>query len=536
MNTVSPDLIAQTFDRVCAEYGITPSVSQRQGGTRVLKAWTDPTDPYYWSSSMSGYAGTGKTTLLKILLKSLMLLKPCRVYLTAPTGKAASVLRDAIQDLLDTYPQNIMPPTTGHSLLYGRALLAGQCPHCGHYSEDVRNPEEPVRVCPACKKGVDTPTADLPSKLMFGQPSISGEEEANRRCLIINDEASMLDEVFVGHLKEAADEIEARLYYTGDEGQLPPVRGKPGIRLESSLVRLTEVHRQKKGGILDWAAMHREPGGQPAWQKRQSDKQQTHILRAGKSPELQYHATARWYYNKLWGPEPDAICLCATHAGRVAVNRKVRVCAGVDPDFPGFLPGERVMVLANRHQDNMMNGEIYTVASYQEAGSTTFSNEIGAPEAEITFREVDDKVFRVWPDLREPKDGSSKALQRMVGIFSDRIRLMKRHEQTMLKRWEESVADTPHHPAREAWDRGDVEELLRHFYAEVDVVPPHRYMPLTLGYASTIHKAQGSQYDHVIIVADRGLYGMINRSKGHAHKLLYTAITRAAKTLTVCRQ
>lgn len=49
------------------------------------------------------------------------------------------------------------------------------------------------------------------------------------------------------------------------------------------------------------------------------------------------------------------------------------------------------------------------------------------------------------------------------------------------------------------------------------------------GYALTTHKAQGSQWDNVFIFDESYLF------KGHSTRWLYTAITRAAEKVTICR-
>ena len=53
------------------------------------------------------------------------------------------------------------------------------------------------------------------------------------------------------------------------------------------------------------------------------------------------------------------------------------------------------------------------------------------------------------------------------------------------------------------------------------------YKELALAYAFTTHKAQGSEYDHVLIVMDKPIPGFINRN------LIYTAASRGKKTVTV---
>ena len=49
------------------------------------------------------------------------------------------------------------------------------------------------------------------------------------------------------------------------------------------------------------------------------------------------------------------------------------------------------------------------------------------------------------------------------------------------------------------------------------------------GYALTCHKAQGSQWDSVMLVDESSVF------KQNSHRWLYTAITRAAEHLTIVR-
>ena len=59
---------------------------------------------------------------------------------------------------------------------------------------------------------------------------------------------------------------------------------------------------------------------------------------------------------------------------------------------------------------------------------------------------------------------------------------------------------------------------------------PNRYMfQADWGYALTVHKAQGSEWDHVLIIDD----GMAKRNGTFRAQWLYTAITRASERLTI---
>lgn len=54
-----------------------------------------------------------------------------------------------------------------------------------------------------------------------------------------------------------------------------------------------------------------------------------------------------------------------------------------------------------------------------------------------------------------------------------------------------------------------------------------RYDEFDFGYCITVHKAQGSEWDHVVIFDESGVF------RNDKHKWLYTAITRASKRLTM---
>jgi exodeoxyribonuclease V alpha subunit len=54
---------------------------------------------------------------------------------------------------------------------------------------------------------------------------------------------------------------------------------------------------------------------------------------------------------------------------------------------------------------------------------------------------------------------------------------------------------------------------------------PHR--DIDLGYAITTHKAQGSEFEHVIVVLGKSVFGMLNRRN------LYTAVTRARESVQI---
>jgi exodeoxyribonuclease-5 len=79
-------------------------------------------------------------------------------------------------------------------------------------------------------------------------------------------------------------------------------------------------------------------------------------------------------------------------------------------------------------------------------------------------------------------------------------------------------------------DRVECSTWLHHFMAREKELLGHNrreHDEFSYGWAQTVHTSQGSQYDDVLLFDESKQFGQ------DASKHLYTAITRAAQTLTV---
>jgi exodeoxyribonuclease-5 len=176
------------------------SDDQSAAFARILE-WFETASRYL---SLGGYAGTGKTTLIKELVRHLR----GNVFVAAPTGKAAHVLRC-----------KGVPAQTLHSLIYRTKV--------------VRDPMTGLRKW----------------KFVLAKETFP---------FVIVDEASMLSTQLVNDLSHVAQ----RVLYVGDHGQLQPIGDDPGIMHDPN-IRLENIHRQAAGSPIIQFAHHVRQGGEP---------------------------------------------------------------------------------------------------------------------------------------------------------------------------------------------------------------------------------------------------------------------------------
>jgi energy-coupling factor transporter ATP-binding protein EcfA2 len=182
---------------------ITLGDEQHAALTDILK-WAASDERFY---TLSGYAGTGKTTIVYSLLELSEDRFP-RVVVTAPTHKAKKVISR----------------TTGKPAITVQSLL-GLAPATDIENFDPNNPK--------FKK--------------------SGKPQIEEYDLCVIDEASMLGEKLVDYIFQTiannGDPLHTKVIFMGDSAQLPPVNEALSPVFTSDTVerkfQLTEVHRQK---------------------------------------------------------------------------------------------------------------------------------------------------------------------------------------------------------------------------------------------------------------------------------------------------
>lgn len=415
--------------------------------------------------AVGGLAGTGKTTLLRRLSEEL----DCRIAYGAPTHKAAHVLRDKLTE------KERLNVRTYFSLVY----YAKPYTTCGITGNFMAELQRGIGDNPPCECGMpddcecpliykpcqreSTHTCRPEEQLSFERrPAIGGF-----RDLVVVDEASMIP-------TERVEDIRAMgipVLLIGDHGQLPPVKEEMNPWMLSPDAELSTNFRQDEAsGIVAVALGARERGFVPLGTYGDGSTVVTNLNNT-KCVDL--------LDPERFTPSASRAIICWTNAMRAGLNLK----------FHGEGPvrvGDRVISLGSYERPVVSKVE----------GDTRVGDLAGwrVDTTEQVFNGSVGEVVAVIPTT------NPRQRDRLVSLV---IQL----------------------------DGGPLvltTASLEQFGKDRKLGPNERPRGCQLwdyAYALTAHKAQGSEYDDVIVI-DQGRMPERNR-------WLYTAITRAKKRLVV---
>jgi exodeoxyribonuclease-5 len=400
--------------------------------------------------------------------------------------------------------------STVHGLIYGKPQEHGICPKCMEPSKELAVPSgerasegHTSWTCPACRHKIplDTP---IGSMLVFAPPE-AGSGPGEDTVLVI-DEASMVSAEMLNDVVRFMDS--APVIMVGDPGQLPPVGEDNAPALSNATIHLHQIHRQKEGSAIIHAAnLARSGMGKSILS-----------LRSGNGLVVKsyckLHEVIGWAVAKL-NAEQDCAVVCYTNNMREYLNSEIRAPRvrtllakmerdGVAQVSQAVLPGERLVCLANNRPQGVMNGEILEVLDVQATDEPAL--------VQITVsREGENRTFLVCPS----------AFGREFREFAYDIKKF----------------DAKYHRAVDTWRKSS--ELIKQFPKLTDylkamnVMDASKILHVSYGYALTVHKSQGSQWDHVAYVWESATWGMAYKEPDALAKHLYTGITRAVKEVTV---
>jgi len=325
---------------------ITPSDIQAQA-IAAIRDWFHSRTDEQQVFRLFGFAGTGKSTVLKFALDDLGLSPHAEdrpgVVTATFTGKAALVLR-----------RKGTQARTIHSLIY--SVIEATEEEVEEAQKRIAEAEIKARTL----GGFERTTAEAAIEAMrqavreMKKPrfSLNPASAAADAKLIVLDEVSMVGEDMATDLMSFGRPI----LVLGDPGQLPPIKGEGAFTKDAPDVMLTEIHRQAaESAIIRLATMARE--GRPigfgqyddhAWKMPMADVTPPQALRGGQ-------------------------VICGRNATRFQLNNALRRAAGFGGSYLPTGPDEKIICLKNQNDLGLINGMFVSLSDIVDEGSLYFS-------------------------------------------------------------------------------------------------------------------------------------------------------------------
>jgi len=437
---------------------------------------------------LKGYAGTGKTTLLRHFIYWLHENK-IKFNLLASTGRGAKILSDI------TGAQ----ASTVHSLIYVFSQL----------NQDLEQLEQihAKHQVPGTQLTLDFELRKVNSdeKVVYlvDEASMISDNQDQSTSFARYGSGNLLMDLFAYH-------PQGKFVFAGDLCQLPPVHQKFSPALHANWLKnkyhrvaweieLREVIRQSaKSGILDAAGRLRNLVLNPPsidWPRIVPLRNRNNILvypDVKEFLEKYLELIINHGYNR-------ATLICFSNKYCSDFNKLIRQII-FNHTQDAIVQGDLLMVTQNNPLVNLVNGdqvEVVRVGNfYQKAG--------------LVFRET---------DVRDISTGRIHSTMLIETILTSEMQNLNQHEHQKL------FIDFNRQMRKKGIKQGDeaFEEAMRQD-------PWLNGLRAVYGYALTCHKAQGGEWDDVFVFLDNKTLGM--KPPGF-YQWLYTAVTRARRRLHV---
>lgn len=434
-------------------------------------------------SILNGSAGTGKTTLLKILTDHLTKIDiPFSVC--APTGRAAQVLRS----------KDVKGAITIHSMIYSHDRIEEEKTEGDLiYFFNLKNNNDSVNTVYL-----------IDEASMISNQYSEGEFLRFGSGLLLQDLIEFIS---------PNESNQRKIIFIGDNNQLPPVNSSfsPALNKEylKSLpynlkvdeIKLTEIVRQANdSGIIKNANVIKE----------NLDKDYYAFLSLDYTTKefqiIDNRQIIKDFIGKFNNDKNNCILISYTNASAKSYNNAIRENLYSNPSL--LEKGDRIIVIKNNHLYHLLNGEMGIVKEvaplpeevFIQLRNEDFKEKLVFRNVTLEFLNESNGIIEVRANILEnlldsPEAGISKKQQRaLLAHFVNRHRGVKRSSK-------------------------EFAELIQNdIYINC--------LLIKYGYAVTCHKAQGGEWDNV--------YFDFRHNSSYStdyYRFCYTAITRAKKVL-----
>jgi len=319
--------------------------------------------------------------------------------------------------------------------------------------------------------------------------------------LIVLDEISMVEEEIMKDLLSFGIPI----LCTGDKGQLPAIF-KSNILLSTPDYTLTEIVRQaKENPIIQLATMARNKIPIP-------------YGKYGKDVIVvsQNSLSAGAFKNLLL--KADQV-ICGTNSTRNYINNEIRKHKGIDV-IKDSLPieGDKVICTVNNwelfldkeNKYNLVNGTIGTVS-----------------QSIVKDKSINLGAFNFKPDFL---DSITEDILFDYKIFTDQEFSYDMHQKVFVLPNDKYLLRESPGPRKKNENFSDYRNrILKYVRASKSSLHEKMINRFEYAYAISCHKAQGSEFDKVVLFDESFRFG------NDSEKWLYTGITRAKKKLVIIR-
>ena len=466
---------------------------QQKSALKELEAFVNGDDT---SITLSGYAGTGKTTIMGIFNEYLKRRIQADIIFSAPTHRANAVTRQK----------------TPNAKVITLQSLLGLRPDFD-ITEDV---------------------FDL-HKLKFEQVAAVKIEDAS---IVIVDEASMIQDSLYDFLLEQIAAKGAQIIFVGDKGQLRPVKANnisKVFRNDGAQLQLTKVERTGDNPILKESTRVRNGEGlsyetdiAPNGQGVEYSSDKTRIREFVRTSLKEMKDSQDPLYFRV---------LAATNASVDAYNSAIRqILYGRRPTQ--LYEGELVMGYSNREYDSLrkkyklMNSGDYVVQSVKP---TTIQIDLTYPDRRESISMEGYKVT-----LKDAIDTSASSFTiDVVSNFETDENIIKVQEyiQTLWSMRKQLLAEGNPTAARSVIEK--INNIQNRIHTMRDIKDANGRLKLRksfdYGYAHTIHKSQGGTYSKVLINdSSINTFGFNDKNGQEVRQeLKYVAVSRAKNYVMV---
>jgi len=448
---------------------------------------------------LAGSAGSGKTTMIARLVEIAAEMK-LSCALAAPTGRAARILGDKVAQATGWEVQ----AKTVHSLIYWLDRLEV------NVEAEAANDPGLRWFFPLAE---DEPAMSI---LIVDEASMVGDREVRGDVIRFGSGRLLKDLVTFSRSRRrmGSDDRLVKLLFVGDPAQLPPVgeEESPALspqRLEAefgltvSTFQLGTVMRQREGSaILERATEIRKAIAADVFNAFSLEPDGEEIVRI--ESEVAFDVLERSVRSR-----GSSVVVVRSNAAALEYNRGIRERLWGDASRPVQV-GEILLVNRNAHLVSLRNGDLVKVldvtpaaerASVPVKGGGTV--ELSFRDATVAYREADGTVVRL----------PCKILENLLDSPG--------RELTPLEQRALLVHFRQRNP--------QLKPRSREFAKNLRADPYFNAVQVKFGYAMTCHKAQGGEWDEVLVdFADVG--GVRNRA---FFRWAYTALTRAKSRLYV---